>query len=228
VTPFDAARVTPCPAPAPPTPEKQRNSHLDDALGELGENLTGAIKHVTSIAGVGKAHGEMAAPPAGGTAAWSSGLCGALADPVPCAATCCLPCWTVPRTMSAMDGRTCEGHFLSQLILNACCCLGLVQKAKVRSDYRSRHGIAGSAVSDLLLTICCLPCATCQEASDVSLRRGQPVVPFGKPSVGGAADPAAAAVATTAPAAQVMDKAAEQAESGAAEAVAAVKPSQKK
>jgi Cys-rich protein (TIGR01571 family) len=171
-----------------------------------------------------------AAPAANaGTASWSSGLCGGgLADPITCAATCCLPCWAIPRTMSAMDGRTCEGHFLSQLILNACCCLGLVQKAKVRSDYRSSHGIAGSAVSDLLLTICCLPCATCQEASDVSLRRGQPVVPFAKGAVDAAAAAAAAVPATTAPAVQVMETAAEQAESGAAKAAAAVKPSKKK
>lgn len=90
-----------------------------------------------------------------------------------CCICCCspvlVPCMNC-RNMARYTGHSCESQCVIFTCLNMCC-LYSCYRAGHRQAFRAKYGISGSGLEDSLSACpCCLPCAVCQESTELMAR----------------------------------------------------------
>lgn len=93
---------------------------------------------------------------------WNHGICGCFDDCGTCIVTYFIPCYTHGKNAEAV-GESCLLCGLSLMVP----LLDLFTMTSIRSKVREQHGIAGSMVGDLLLSLCCPLCSLVQVAQQV-------------------------------------------------------------
>lgn len=94
---------------------------------------------------------------------FQQGLFGCFGNCKVCICTICCPCYVAGKVAEKVGDSCCLcGAVMFVPIANLIC------RTMTRQKVREQKGIAGSFVSDILITWCCFDCGLCQEANEVN------------------------------------------------------------
>ncbi|CAI0452265.1 unnamed protein product [Linum tenue] len=147
-----------------------------------------------------------------GPAQWSSGICACCDDTPSCLIGCLCPCYLFAKNAEFLGSGTlvgsCVTHFILWSLVNAICCcmtdgilLGIpgcfvaCYTCSYRRTLREKYKLEEAPCNDFITHFFCHLCANCQEYREIRERSGN----SNPHDLGGAA------VAVSAPPAQVMD-----------------------
>ena len=92
---------------------------------------------------------------------WQQGTCGCMEDMEVCVdGWCCWPCLNFTNAKSL--GKS--GCFYTALGLLFMPCIPTML---LRQEARARYNIEGDTMSDVVMSVCCGPCTTCQTAVEI-------------------------------------------------------------
>ena len=115
---------------------------------------------------------------------WATGLCDCFDHWHSCLESClCLRCQMATQYNMLKYGKNeihwgaCLGVLLADLVSAAMCGVAvpkIVFAFMLRQNMRQKYNLAGHDVEDFLVSLCCLPCQTCQNYRQMSLAGDTP------------------------------------------------------